>query len=208
MTWAWGDGTTTVQDKNVDADGPISATHSYTTSGLYPVSVTVDDHDGGVTTQTFESVVVFDPSGGFVTGGGVTQSPTGALVANPTASGPATFGFVSKYVKGANTPTGNTQFRFHAGDFELSSTAYDWLVVSGARAQYKGTATVNDQTGYGFLLTAVDGARLPGGGPDRLRVKVWRLSDGSIVYDNQPGDADSAVLTTAITGGQIVIGGK
>jgi hypothetical protein len=208
VTWSWGDGTSTTQNKNVDADGPISASHSYTTSGLYTVRVTVDDHDGGVISQEFESVVVFDPSGGFVTGGGIIDSPTGALVGDPAATGPATFAFVSKYVKTSNTPTGNTQFRFNAGNFELSSTAYEWLVVSGARAQYKGTATVNDQPGFGFLLTAIDGARLPGGGPDKLRVKVWNTTTGTIVYDNQVGAPDAANPTTSIKGGQIAIGGK
>jgi hypothetical protein len=205
VTWAWGDGATTTQNKGVDADGPISATHSYAAAGLFPVSVTVDDHDGGVTTQSFQSVVVFDPGAGFVTGGGSINSPIGALLANPAATGPATFAFVAKYVKGSSTPTGNTQFRFQAGNFLLDATAFDWLTVSGARAQYKGTATVNGQTGFGFLITVVDGNLQPGGGPDRLRVKVWRKSDSVIVYDNQRGADDAAALTTAITGGAISI---
>ena len=206
VTWAWGDGTTTEQSKSVDADGPISASHSYAASGVYTVGLTVDDHDGGVTTQEFEFVVVFDPAGGFATGGGVIDSPPGALVANPAASGNANFAFVSKYLKGASTPTGNTQFKFHAADFEVKSTSYDWLVVTGGnRAQYKGQADVNDQPGYGFMLTAVDGGK---SAPDRLRLKVWSLADGSIVYDNQIGAADSSAPSTAIKAGQIAIAGK
>jgi hypothetical protein len=208
VTWSWGDGSTTQQTRGVDADGPISATHAYTATGVYAVSVQVDDHDGGVTTKTFEYVVVFDPSSGFVTGGGTIDSPAGALVSNPALAGPASFAFVSKYQKGATTPTGNTQFRFHAADFTVVSTSYEWLVVSGARAQYKGQATVNGQAGYAFLVTAIDGEKLGKGQLDRLRIKVWAVSDGSIVYDNQPGAADSDAPTTAIKGGQIAIADK
>jgi PKD domain len=208
LTWSWGDGTTTPQTRGVDQDGAISATHTYAASGVFPVSVQVDDHDGGVTSSTVEYVVVFDPSGGFVTGGGTIESPAGALVSDPAATGPATFAFVAKYQKGTSIPTGKTQFRFHAGDFTLESTSYDWLVVSGARAQYKGTATVNGQPGYGFLVTAVDGEKLAKGQLDRLRVKVLDLTTGSIVYDNQPGAADIDAPTTAIAGGQITIADK
>ncbi len=84
------------------------------------------------------------------------------------------------------------------------STAYDWLVVSGAKAQYKGLASVNGEAGYGFLLTALDGERKRAGEPDRLRLKVWNVATGEIVYDNQEG-ADSAEPTTAINGGQITV---
>lgn len=76
----------------------------------------------------------------------------------PSASGRATFGFVSKYQKGVSTPTGNTEFQFNAGGLNFSSTSYDWFVISGARAQDKGSGTVNGMAGYKFLLTATDGA--------------------------------------------------
>ena len=205
ITWAWGDGTQTVQSASVDTDGPIGATHSYAATGVYSITLTVDDHDGGVTAETFDFVVVFDGNGGYVTGGGLIDSPAGALQSDPLASGPANFAFVSRYQKGANVPTGNTQFRFHAGGFELTSTSYQWLIVSGARAQYKGEASVNGAPGFGFLLSAVDGDVLGRAQADRLRLKVWSLADGSLVYDNQLGAADGAEATTAIRGGQISV---
>ena len=81
-----------------------------------------------------------------------------------------------------------------------------WLVVAGCKAPYKGTGTVNGVTGYGFLLTATDG-RLCGGGPDRLRMKVWRLSDDVVVYDNKIGSPDDidAAAPEIIAQGSIVI---
>ena len=44
--------------------------------------------------------------GGFVTGGGWIDSRPGAYRPEPELYGKATFGFVSKYKKGATTPTG------------------------------------------------------------------------------------------------------
>ena len=103
------------------------------------MTFSVDDADGGVTASTFQYVVVYDPNGGFVTGGGLLDSPAGAYRPDPSLTGKAHFAFVSKYAKGSTVPTGSTSFRFAAGGLELDSKTYDWLVVAGARAQYKGT---------------------------------------------------------------------
>ena len=50
-----------------------------------------------VVSQQFEFAVVCDPNGSFVTGGGWIHSPAGAYTANPSRTGQANFGFVSKY---------------------------------------------------------------------------------------------------------------
>jgi hypothetical protein len=148
-------------------------------------------------------VVVYDPTAGFVTGGGWIEPAAGSCQLTPAcaaASGRATFGFVARYRKGATVPDGNAEFVFHAGGFTFRSDAYDWLVISGSKAQFKGRGSVNDATGYGFLLTAVDGGS---SGSDRFRIKVWSLSSGLVVFDNV-GGADSAE-PTAIGGGSIVL---
>ncbi len=58
----------------------------------------------------YNYAVVYDPIGGFVTGGGYIMSPAGAYVQDPAATGKANFGFVSKYKKGATVPSGSTEF--------------------------------------------------------------------------------------------------
>lgn len=153
-------------------------------------------------------VAVYDPSAGFVSGGGWIQSGVGScqLTAGcAPADGKATFGFVARYQKGASVPTGATQFLFAAAGFQFSSTAYDWLVVSGASARFKGTGTVNGSGDYGFLLTATDGQVNGGGGTDLLRLKVWDRATDQVVYDNQAGDADDAAPVTALGGGSVVV---
>lgn len=206
VTVDWGDGTTdagTVVE--ADGSGVASGTHTYATPGVYTVEMAVTDDDGGFASATFEYAVVFDPDGGFVTGGGWIWSPAGAYVADPTLEGKATFGFVAKYKKGASIPDGNTEFRFKAGGLVFSFTSYQWLVVAGAKAQFKGEGTVNGTDGFGFMITARDSA-LPGGGTDdAFRIKIWNIASGSVIYDNQPGDDLNADATTQLGGGSIVI---
>lgn len=142
-----------------------------------------------------------------MTGGGWINSPPGAcLLSNCTldTTGKATFGFVSKYQKGANVPTGETQFQFKAGDLNFQSTTYQWLVVAGAKAQFKGEGTINGSGNYGFMLTAIDGAK--SGGPDKFRIKLWDKTSGdAVVYDNQMDAAEDSDTATELQGGSIVI---
>jgi hypothetical protein len=199
--WSWGDGGTS--PGTVD-EGTVDGGHTYTAPGIYTVVLTVTDDDGGQGTSTFEYVVVYDPNGGFVTGGGWIMSPVGAYAADPCLSGKANFGFVSKYQKGATIPTGHTEFQFKAGDLNFKSTSYQWLVIAGARAQYKGVGTINGSGEYGFMLTAIDGQINGGGGIDKFRIKIWEIG-GDTVYDNQMGSDDTANITTILGGGSIVI---
>ena len=202
--FTWDDGSSS---PGTCAAGTCTASHTYAAAGVYEVTMTVTDDDTGSASSKFDYVVVFDPAGGFVTGGGWINSPVGAYIANPALTGKATFGFVSKYQRGQSTPTGNTEFQFHAAGFNFHSTVYDWLVIAGARAQYKGTGTVNGSGNYGFLLTAVDGDVNGGGGVDKFRIKIWDKTSGGMVYDNVAGasdDIDSA-NPQQLGGGSIVI---
>ena len=183
---------------------------AFTQAGVYNVKLTVSDPLCGTATATqingFDAmIVVYDPKAGFVTGGGWINSPLGAYVADPTLAGKANFGFVSKYQKGSSVPTGETEFQFKVANFNFHSTSYDWLVVSGPMAQYKGSGTINNAGDYGFLLTAVDGEINGGGGTDKFRIKVYNKATSAVLYDNMLGSADGAAPTTVLGGGSIVI---
>ena len=101
----WGDGATNAV---TIGNGVVSGTHAYTSAGVYTVTVDVADDDGGSDAEFFRYIVVYDPSAGFVTGGGWIDSPIGAYVPDASLSGKASFGFVSRYAKGQTTPSGNT----------------------------------------------------------------------------------------------------
>jgi hypothetical protein len=157
-------------------------------------------------------VPVFDPNGNFVTGGGWINSPAGALVADPTVIGKANFGFVSKYKKGSSQVDGNTEFQFQAGSINFKSTMHESgsLVISGGKATYRGTGTINGQTGYKFVVVAFDGNWNNGSSPDRFRIKISTTTGGTVLYDNGLGTDengnDATILgNNGVGGGSIVI---
>lgn len=157
-------------------------------AGIFELSLTVTD-PGNLSDTDTAMLVVYDPDGGFVTGGGWIDSPEGACpVFCGDAAGRANFGFVSKYKKGASIPTGNTEFNFEAGDLNFHSDEYEWLVINqgGSRAQYKGSGTINGDAGpgagYKFMLWAQD---LDPTGDDTFRIRIWYEGGGEVViYDN------------------------
>jgi hypothetical protein len=115
---------------------------------------------------------------------------------------------VAGQLRGSTIPTGNIEFQFKAGNLNFKSTEYQWLVVSGARAQFKGWGTINGAGAYGFMLTAIDGQVSGGGDLDRFRIKIWDAASEVIVYDNQAGTDDTGDLLTdgtLVQGGSIVI---
>ena len=204
--WDWGDESTSLGDvTEADGRGIVMGSHSYDTPGVYTIKVTVTDDDGDSDESVYQYVVVYDPGGGFVTGGGWIMSPEGAYADAPTLTGRANFGFVSKYKKGANVPTGDTEFQFHAGDLNFHSTEYQWLVVAGPQAKFKGSGTINGEGGYGFMVSARDGEVSGGGGVDKFRIKIGDKATDAIVYDNQMGEDDDSEAATEIGGGSIVI---
>jgi len=89
------------------------------------LALTATDSHGASATGIFQSVVVYNPTGGFVTGSGWINSPAGAYTANLELTGKAHFGFVLRYQKGATLPSGTTEFQFKAGHLSFRNTAYD-----------------------------------------------------------------------------------
>ena len=183
------DGTFDAASEDVTASFTAPATAS-----IYDLSVRGGDSVLNTSTGVCTMLVVYDPSGGFVTGGGWIDSAAGAYMSAPLLAGKASFGFVSKYLQGATVPTGNTEFQFKAGDLNFHSTSYDWLVVTGSNyAKFKGTGTINGAESHKFQVWAGDGDA------DTFRIKIWKENDGveTVVYDNG--------MDQAIGGGSIMI---
>ncbi len=202
--WDWGDGTSAGTVTQGTGSGSVSDSHSYILPGVYTIKLVVTDDDGAPSNQAiYQFVVVYDPSAGFVTGGGWIDSPLGAYTADPSLTGKANFGFVAKYKRGQSTPDGNTQFQFKAGDLNFHSTSYEWLVVAGANAKFKGMGTINGQGSYYFMITATDGNLLGGGQSDGFRIKIWDA--GGVIYDNMMGQLDDSNSTLNLGGGSIYI---
>jgi hypothetical protein len=202
--WSWGDGTTSagaITESN--GSGSVSGSHTYTADGVYTLALTVTDSGGASGQSVFQYVVVYNPSAGFVTGGGWFNSPGGAYAANPSLTGKANFGFNAKYQSGSTVPTGQTEFQFPAANLDFHSTSYDWLVLTTNQAQYQGSGTINGAGNYGFLVTVQDNG---GQGSDMIRIKIWdKNNNNAIVYDTQPGASTTAAPTTTLGGGRIQV---
>ncbi len=94
--------------------------------GVLPVEVyKIEVLAGADCSNSTAYLPVYDPTAGFVTGGGWFISPIITTLPYMQVSGKANFGFVSKYLKGSNTPTGNTEFQFQAGNLNFASSSYD-----------------------------------------------------------------------------------
>jgi len=190
--------------------GAVTGSYTFTAAGVYAVKMKLTD-TSGVSSEADavdgvnDLVVVYDPNGGYVTGGGWADSPAGALRSNPSVVGRVNFGFVSKYFGNATNPKGETEFDFRLAGFKFNALNFDYLVVSGAKAQYKGAGKVNGSGGYQFLLSVIDGQAPGGGGVDKFRIKIWVKTSGAIVYDSQMGAADNADPTTAVGAGSNII---
>jgi hypothetical protein len=137
-------------------------------------------------------LAVYDPTGGFATGGGWYMADDEATGLN----GRANFGFNVKYKQ--EVSTGNLEFQFQTGDINLKSTSINWLVISSANAQFKGTARVNGTDGYVFRVIAKDFGD-PGSGADEFDIKIW---------DGDPDAADTTLIHSSknvLSGGNIVV---
>jgi endonuclease G, mitochondrial len=184
-TFNWDDGSTSTVNC---AAGLCSGTRTYAGAGVYGVSITVADDDGGTAAAVFNYVIVVNANGGSVTGGGYLGS----------GNNKSNFNVNAKYLP-SGTVSGNVQFS--ANGFSFDATTMQWLVVSGSNAQIRGTGTVNGASGFAYLVTVADGS------PDKFRIRVWNAATNATVYDNVTGASDDldAANPQAIGGGNITV---
>ena len=189
-----------------DADGKASKqTATMNDAGLFNLKASVGDYCA----VSEVILTVFDPSGGFVTGGGWINSPAGALKADPSKEGSANYGFNAKYKSGKNQNEvdGNLEFNFQVGNFNFKSTSMDnmSLTVSGHLATFTGKGRVNNVDGFSIFVSILDEALSDSFTTDKIRIRVTD-SSGNVVYDNNITNTNlTAIPETEIGGGNIVI---
>lgn len=211
VTVSWGDGTTSAATVDPQTR-TATATHTYATAGTYVIGVTVTDDDGAsVTESPYDFGVVFDSTAGYLTANGYYTSPAGSWLgtdAQRASSAKAEFGLNAKFTGGSAAPTGKFRFTYDiqpedhgcavASCLAFDSTAFSSLVVSGSKATLKGTGTLNGVTGHTFLVTVLDGS------PDKVRIRIVNKQN-KVVYDTQPGAADTADPLVALLGGSVLL---
>jgi len=195
-------------------NGKATGSYKFSNAGVYKLQMNIIDQNGITSYANTNGdvdaiVVIYDPNGGYAYGGGWFNSPAGALTSNSSATGKASYGFTVNYFKNSALPKGETQFEFKVGEFEFNAVNFDYLSVSGAKAQIKGSGKIiGGQSGINFIMTVVDG-HLDGSGIDKLRMKIYNKNTGFLYYDNQPEASDAAMPITAVgLNSTIVIGGN
>jgi probable HAF family extracellular repeat protein len=178
---------------------PYSATCTYAAPGVYTVSATVSDDDGGTSAPALYDVTVFDTDGAFVTGAGFYDVPG-------QGNAKAHFTFDVKFLHGRTLPDGSAKLwmPIRGEHVEFESTTIEMLVAAGNRAQFWGTGTLNGEATR-FRITAVDDGG--SGAHDAVRIELWNEHGGTLLYDSQPGAAQDAPVTTTIDGGKVHVHG-
>jgi hypothetical protein len=186
---------------------------------LYTITTTCTDASGNVVTRTSTVFVPPNQKGGpytvftapntFVSPkvSGVPAALSATQTTNPLIMGMINFDFSSKpeTVKSSKVENKNENLvNFILGNLEFSALNYDFRALSGVRTQFKGYGQLNNETGYKYLLTVIDGQAPKGGGVDKFRIKIWNEKTGEVVFDNQVGDDDDADPTTPVGDGKSI----
>lgn len=188
----WGDGvTSTVYAGLAQSAG---ATHSYASAGFFSVAATVTDDDGMSAATGSRTLAVYDPLAGYTTASGYIQ---GVMLGSKTY-----FSHNVRY-SGGGTPTGT--FEIHGTpSANMTSNAFEYLVVQGTTGTFRGTGTLTNGTPVTFLVRGID-YKPALTNRDRIRIKVWNSATGAVVYDSQPNTVDLATPTAYVAGGSFSI---
>jgi PKD repeat protein len=115
----WGDGQTMTVDLPAGVY-QISGSHTYARAGVYMITLTVTDDDGGSDSKSI-NVEINKPCCECHTGCGWVK-----------------FEFDSKCKKGHTPPGCNTEFQFHLAHLNIHSHVNEWLSIIGTKVKCKG----------------------------------------------------------------------
>ncbi|MBI4168864.1 MAG: cadherin-like domain-containing protein [Acidobacteria bacterium] len=155
--WSFGDGTTQT------TTGPVT-THSYGSPGTYRATLTVTDNDGQTSTAELFVTVTEAPVPGEqkATGGGWISS----------GNSRANFGFNATRSLAGQT-SGHLTYDDKGAKVKVMSESISSLVLTGNKATFSGSCTVNKKSGFTFTVEVTDE-----GEPGTSDTFTIRLSNG------------------------------
>jgi hypothetical protein len=209
-----GDGDTAPDWQIIDANNVLlRAERSGKSKGrLYTITTTCTDASNNSVSKTSTVFVppnqkgtwVVAPTSNTIANVLTPQTPGASYAPSQLAMAFVNFDFSSQPTKAKSASKAENLVNFILGDLEFNALNYDYRELSGARTQFKGAGKVNNEAGFKYLLTVIDGQAPQGGGVDKFRLKIWNEKTGAVIFDNQSGAADDAEPTTAIGAGESI----
>lgn len=197
--WNWGDASTSVGTVTESGgSGSVAGTHIYSAIGTYTVTLTVTDKDGGVGNAGCSCVVVAPATTLWAAGAGWITSTAGSYPAKPQVHGRATFSFAA--TRAASGSTAWLDFAFPGAGLSFKTSTCVSVSFAAGTATILGTGKLDRVAGYSYLLSVIDA-----GNASKLRVKIWKTATGTVVYDSQPGAANSVGPTTLLGDGWVSV---
>lgn len=204
----WGDG---VKEDVPLQGGVVSLSHVYNAGGDFTVCVFVTDKDGGrsATVQFTVSVVGGGPKrprDGVILGVGAFQDPSTPANARGRDKERQKVKF-SAFARVRNGETGrDSKLDVRSGKLSFRAKSFDTVVFGDSQASLRGEGRIDgDSRRYGFVVSAIDGDRRRQRQRDFLRIRIWNLTTGQVMFDNQPGAGDDAPPSTRVTDGGVEI---
>ncbi len=171
-------------------------------AGSYTLTIEASDVAGNRVREQYAFTVDYRPC--TINGAGLLPSPAGADPSRPSLSGRATVHLLAVTGRGASSPQVQLNLKWPEAGLSLRSTSCSAVTVRGNLAQIRGMAAIGNEGGYCFLVSALDNG--PGSdAQDEMRVRVWESASGRIVYDNQPGAADTDRPLPKLQAGDVLI---
>ncbi len=187
----WNSATETVQKSLSFADG-----------GTYEICVRGKDAANRTSASACMTLTVIEREEGSVTASGQFTSPKKAVAPTPNHTGKATFSLSAAYADGSWTPDGEFSLTLTGNPLRFQSTSLEWLIIDGNTGKVQGVGELNGRSGYTFEVSFRDNGS---GTTDRIRIRIWHTSSGTVVYDTQPGNSATAAPTTRLTSGNITV---
>jgi hypothetical protein len=146
-----------------------------------------------------------------VTGVGMFVTPENSIPEKPSDSGVTSFSLACKYNRSGDELIGSFYFRFYKSRFCFLNTSYDSMAIQGNGAVIYGQGKINGRGNYGFFISVID-AEATGSkcyvsqkSDDKIRIKVWDITSGDVLYDNEMGEEDTAPPGITLKYGNIKI---
>lgn len=208
----------------------VTPSHTYNKTGVFAPVIKISDGSNAKDTIVFKYLVVYIVGNYSTTTEGEFTAPAGSLVSNPNLSlcnRKVEFGVECK-PKACHPGMfdGEVEIELNGGHFEFETEKIDWdyLAVSacflatfegsgylypeghhnGCHGRCHGGCNNNSGHHYGILIVQSDKYKNTSNA-NKVRIKIWNIDNGAIVFDTQMGAPDYALPTTTLSKGCVKV---